>query len=405
MMNLRDVLRDIVGSWRVQFLFLSPDCSREEAAALDFSFRAQLYDQFDYASFAREIMSLVPEDDAISWQDDFGLHYLVFPGAAEDAGNYAFFGPYIHHQAGPEELRRLLKAHRLPPEALESLEWYFKRIPVIEDHLSWRQMFTCLLSRYLANPNLSIRTVRHDRIPEARIRPTVSLSDIPYTSVEARYRVENAMQDAIRRGDVSDAVYQQNLFMSFQLDRRVPDTLRDAKDMVIAANTVFRKAAEQAAVHPLYLDGLSGQFVQEIEAAEDMEAVSLMGPRMIRGYCRLVSAYSRERYSEAVRNSLNYIDFHYMEPLNLENLAQRFSVNKNYLSTRFHREVGVTVTEYINRVRVDRALNLLSQTTASIQETAERCGFSDANYFTRTFRKLQGITPMEYRKSVRSAKR
>ncbi len=113
-----------------------------------------------------------------------------------------------------------------------------------------------------------------------------------------------------------------------------------------------------------------------------------------------MQTYSREHYSSVVRDVLNFVDFHYMEPLNLESLAGRYSVNKNYLSTRFHKEVGMTVTDYINLTRVRRSLKLLSGTTLSMPEIAERCGFSDANYFTRTFRKIHGSTPTEYRKSL-----
>ena len=80
MMDLRDVLRDIAGSYRVQFLLLPEECTAQEASALDFLFRDQLYEAFDYSAFARAIMALVPEDNVIDYKDDFGLHYLVFRG-------------------------------------------------------------------------------------------------------------------------------------------------------------------------------------------------------------------------------------------------------------------------------------------------------------------------------------
>lgn len=89
-----------------------------------------------------------------------------------------------------------------------------------------------------------------------------------------------------------------------------------------------------------------------------------------------------------------------MEPLSLEQLALRFSVNKNYLSSRFHKEVQTTVTDYINRTRVQHAVQLLDQTALSMQQIAEKCGFADANYFTRIFRKLNGSSPNDYRKSM-----
>ena len=61
----------------------------------------------------------------------------------------------------------------------------------------------------------------------------------------------------------------------------------------------------------------------------------------------------------------------------------------------------MTVTDYINRTRVDRATAMLAKTSLSVQEIAERCGFSDASYFTRIFRKLNDMTPNEYRISLK----
>jgi len=399
MMDLRDLFRDILGSYRVQFLLLREHCTVSEASALDFLFRDQLYESFDYAGFARSVMALVPDDNVIDYKDDFGLHYLVFQARETEERAYAFFGPFSYHAFNEADWQRLIAQHSLSAESMDAIRWYFKRIPVIQDYLSWQHMFTSLLARYLANPDLQIKSVSQDHPGAATQKPIISLSSIPYTTVEARYAVEDAMLDAIRRGDISEAVYQQNLFMGFTLDRRLDDPLRDAKDMIISVNTAYRKAIQQAAVHPLYIDAISGQFIIEIERAETMEQIHALIPKMIRHYCLLVKQHSMERYSSAVRSCLNYIDFHYMEPLNLESLATRFMINKNYLSSRFHKEAGMTVTDYINKTRVRRAEELLGKTALSMQAVAERCGFSDANYFARIFKKINGVSPNEFRRS------
>ena len=400
MMDLRDILRDILGSYRVQFLMLRRQCTVPEAAALDFLFRDHLYESFDYTAFAANIMALVPEDNVIDYKDDFGLHYLVFRGRDTEEDAFAFFGPFTYRAYGEEDYQRLVSRHALPADSIDAIRWYFKRIPVIQDYLSWQHMLTSLLARYLANPDLEIKSVTYDH-PEALLqRPLPSFSSIPYTTVEARYAVEDAMLAAIRRGDISEAIYQQNLFMGFTLDQRVEDPLQDAKYMIIAVNTAYRKAIEQAAVHPLYIDAISGRFVVEIEKAETMDQLQSLIPKMIRHYCLLVQKHSLERYSGPIRDCLNYIDFHYMEPLSLESLAARFVINKNYLSSRFHKEVGMTVTDYINKTRVQRSEELLGKKNLSMQAIAEQCGFSDANYFTRTFKKINGLSPNEFRKSL-----
>ena len=400
LLDLQDVLRIILGAHRVQYLLLNTDCSSLQASALDFQFRDQLYENYDYTVFARNMMEAVPDDSVIDYKDSFGLHYLVFRGRNAEAGSFLFFGPFLYHSYEEADFQRVLALHSLSGESLEAIRWYFKRIPIIHDYLSWQQMFSGFLARYLANPGLEIIRVRHDQPGKYELKPSVALSSIPYTSVEARYAVEAAMLDAIRRGDIAEATYQQNLFMGFSLDQRVTDRLRDIKDMIIAVNTLCRKAIQQAAVHPLYIDGISGQFVTEIESAENPEQVTALIPKMIRHYCLLVQQHSLARYSGTVRDCLNYIDFHYMEMLSLESLAARFSVNKNYLSARFHKEVGTTVTDYINQTRINRATGLLRHTALSVQQIAEQCGFADANYFTRTYKKIQGFTPNEYRKSI-----
>ena len=403
-LDVHDVLRDILGSLRVQYLQLERGCSAPEASALDFRFRGQLYDGYDYAAFAARLMELVPEKGAIDYRDDFGLHYLVFQGNEEEPNSFFFFGPYLYRTYNEDNFQELRLRHGLAESALEAIRWYFKRVPVVFDILSWHHLFATLLSRYQGNPNLQILDVRHDRPEAAREKPSVALSSIPYTSVEERYATEERMLQAIRCGDISEATYQQNMFMSFTLDPRVSDPLRNAKDMVIAASAAMRKAVQQAEVHPLYIDSVSGEILREIEEAENEVQVSALVPRMIRRYCLLVQTYSRERYSGVVRDVLNFVDFHYMEPLNLESLALRYAVNKNYLSTRFHKEVGMTVTDYINSIRVRRSLKLLSGTALSMPEIAERCGFSDANYYARIFKKVHGTTPNEYRKSLQNPK-
>lgn len=399
--DLQDVLRTLFGSYRIQLTRVSRDASSADLSALDYRFRAQLYENYDYTAMAADVIGLLIPDNVIDYRDDFGLHYMVFRNPESEGGDYLFCGPFLYRSYSREDFRRLLLDHHLEEEALGAIEWYFKRVPVIHDSLGWRQMLSVFLSRYLANPDLDIRSVRYDRPEEAKRKPMVALSSISYDSVEARYAVEEAMLAAIRRGDIAEATYQQNLFMGFSLDARDPDPLRDAKNMIIAVNTAYRKTIQQASVHPMYIDAISGQFQREIEAAETVAEVCGLIPKMIRHYCLLVKRHSLERYSSMVRDCINFINFHYMEPLSLEVLAGRFAVNKNYLSSRFHQEVGMTVTAYINRTRIERSVSMLEKTSRTIQEIAESCGFSDGNYYTRIFRKLNGMTPNEYRISLK----
>ena len=81
------------------------------------------------------------------------------------------------------------------------------------------------------------------------------------------------------------------------------DTLRDRKDLTITLNSLMRKAAEQAGVHPIHIDSFSNQSVRQIEELESVEQCQSFQRRLALGYCRLVRKYSPSGYSLPRRSS------------------------------------------------------------------------------------------------------
>lgn len=93
-----------------------------------------------------------------------------------------------------------------------------------------------------------------------------------------------------------------------------------------------------------------------------------------------------------------YLDEHYTERITLDDLAERFFINKFYLSKIFREAYGTTVNNYLISKRITRAKQLLRFTDMTVDEIGVAVGMTDANYFSRMFRKVEGISPREYRK-------
>ena len=93
-----------------------------------------------------------------------------------------------------------------------------------------------------------------------------------------------------------------------------------------------------------------------------------------------------------------YLDEHYTEKLTLDELAEKFFINKFYLSKIFKETYGTTVNNYLISKRITRAKQLLRFTDMTVDEVGVAVGMGDANYFSRMFRKVEGISPREYRK-------
>jgi YesN/AraC family two-component response regulator len=88
-----------------------------------------------------------------------------------------------------------------------------------------------------------------------------------------------------------------------------------------------------------------------------------------------------------------YIALHYAEKLTVKNLARQVRLDMDYFGQLFKRETGMTVHQYINKVRIRNAENMLKSGNYKVQEAAEHCGFSDVFHFYKSFKALRGFPP------------
>ena len=110
------------------------------------------------------------------------------------------------------------------------------------------------------------------------------------------------------------------------------------------------------------------------------------------------------RYSMAdksiqlIMNAKNYIDINYSDSeLSLGKVCGTLGISSNYLSVLFSKETGETFSEYLNKVRIKNAMILLKSTDIRVADIAERVGYNDQHYFSKTFKKIIGLTPREYK--------
>jgi len=102
--------------------------------------------------------------------------------------------------------------------------------------------------------------------------------------------------------------------------------------------------------------------------------------------------------TQDIEDALRFIDLNYAMPITLEDVASHICLSPTYLSKKFHKVTGSTFKEYLNYIRIRQACQSLLTTDDSITKIALNCGFSSSNYFKDLFRKINGVSPREYRK-------
>jgi YesN/AraC family two-component response regulator len=115
--------------------------------------------------------------------------------------------------------------------------------------------------------------------------------------------------------------------------------------------------------------------------------------------------------NEIIRNDPNifiyqlkeYISSHINSDMTIESLCKHFYISRTKLYKISSSKFGMGITDYIRLSRVKRAKKLLRSTDKTVSEISADVGIKDANYFIRTFKQSEGITPLQYRKSVKNS--
>jgi len=101
---------------------------------------------------------------------------------------------------------------------------------------------------------------------------------------------------------------------------------------------------------------------------------------------------------EMIEKAVAYLEEHFTEEVSVQKVASHVCVSVSHLSHLFKEKTGMSVVDYLLRIRMDVASRLLRETQKSVTEIAFQVGFQDGGYFTRMFRKVFGVSPSTARK-------
>lgn len=100
--------------------------------------------------------------------------------------------------------------------------------------------------------------------------------------------------------------------------------------------------------------------------------------------------------------SIRYINEFYFQQLKITDLAKMENVSMTTYNLHFKRQMGMSPTKYILSLRMHSAKDLLESSKLSVREIGSMCGYDDFNFFTKTFKKFTGLSPLAYRKNLKS---
>ncbi|KAB2332175.1 response regulator [Cytobacillus depressus] len=138
--------------------------------------------------------------------------------------------------------------------------------------------------------------------------------------------------------------------------------------------------------------------------AQDYRQLRTETLQMLRQMNSIYNAHFDQAESDKIQQIQQYIRDHSHEDISLETLAQKINLNPIYISKMFKEKLGINYIDFLTQCRIEKAKKLLNDPERSLKEITYEIGYNEPNYFSKVFKKMCGISPKEYRKTLLSKK-
>lgn len=211
------------------------------------------------------------------------------------------------------------------------------------------------------------------------------------------YQEERRILDAVKDGNVEEAV-RLSKEMDSNIGRLGESETDHWRNLSIVAATLCARAAIEGGVMPAIAYRLSGFYINKSTACKDITQILIYRNHAIEELAKLVRGQKEKRHTSSYTEQCkDYVYGHYREKIYLDDIAGTLGISSSYLSRLFKRETGVSLQDFINDVRVEKAANLLIYSEETLPGIAGYVNFPSQSYFGKIFKQKMQMTPKKYR--------
>lgn len=219
-----------------------------------------------------------------------------------------------------------------------------------------------------------------------------------YNVSHLSYEREMAFFQSIKDGKPEDA---KRLFKPFnceEMGKLSEDSLRNLKYHLTITVAFITRYCIEGGMEMESAYNLSDIYIRSIDKCRTEDEINLLHREVVDDYAQRMRIIRKQnRYPRSVTVCLDYIYDNLHTKITLEKLAEITALSPAYLSKLFHKEVGLTISAYITKKRIEAAENMLKFSEYSCLEISDYLCFSSESHFIQVFRKHTGYTPKSYR--------
>jgi len=179
------------------------------------------------------------------------------------------------------------------------------------------------------------------------------------------------------------------------------DDFEIVKAKAIELIVVLSRASIEVGADLEVIFGLEYIYLKEINNVDNINELSEILAKVLDRFFESAFTIKNVRNKDIIFKAMNYIRENYDNPdINLDDVAEEVALNSSYFSKLFKEEIGMSYSDYLNKVRIEASKDLLNK-NLSLAEIAQEVGFNDQSYFSKVFKKFEDISPGKWKKGLR----
>ena len=180
------------------------------------------------------------------------------------------------------------------------------------------------------------------------------------------------------------------------------DAVRSYKNILIHSAGIVSRTAMRGGLDSDTTYALASRYMRQIEMYDRYSDMFPVFSQMLMDFTRRTAkCRSIPSNSPIVKKISKVIQAHLYEKLTPTDISNLLQMNCTYLCRHFKQETGMTITEYTNKVKITECMRLLESTELPLSQIYTQLGFSSQSYMQKVFKKIAGVTPLEYRSNLK----
>ena len=312
-------------------------------------------------------------------------------------------GPIRMNTSDDFMVEDLVGIHNFNMNSREMLQKYVKNVPVVEpERVRYMAKLLYIISKdIMAGESIILTERRRFYAQQAEINEEIQnvkhKEDSEHISNYYPVALEKELLSKVKVGDKKGAKIILNELLGHVLFNNGND-IEITRARVLELMIVLSRAAVEGGADLEMVFGLNFKYLNEVSTLNNVEKLCGWIIKVLDRFSECIYNIENINNFHIIKKSMEFINDNVSNNISLDSVAEYVYLSPSYFSRLFKKEMGMNFIDYLNKVRIEESKKYLTDLSISLSDIAHIVGFTDQSYYTKVFKKIEGISPGQYRK-------